>query len=235
MTMPQSAVPGPAAPPQSSMMKSAPSLVTFGLSIVLLVVAVVRWPENGWAASLWLAAFLAMWVIRVPASMRVSGNRIVEARRGTSELFVLAAMFVTMMVLPLLYLSFGAFRFADYALPGWAAVAGAVLQVPFLWLFWRSHADLGRNWSPGLEVREGHELVVRGVYARIRHPMYAALWISVLAQPLLLQNWIAGALVVPAFAALWLLRVPQEEAMMRARFGAEYEAYAARTGRIWPS
>lgn len=27
------------------------------------------------------------------------------------------------------------------------------LQLPFLWLFWRSHADLDRNWSPGLESR----------------------------------------------------------------------------------
>jgi protein-S-isoprenylcysteine O-methyltransferase Ste14 len=38
-----------------------------------------------------------------------------------------------------------------------------------VWLFWRSHADLGRNWSPSLELREGHELVTEGVYRYVRH------------------------------------------------------------------
>ena len=112
--------------------------------------------------------------------------------------------------------------------------AGALLQVPCLWLFWRSHADLGRNWSPGLEVREDHSLITRGVYARIRHPMYAAIWISVLAQPLLIQNWIAGFLVAPAFAAMWFIRVPKEEAMMRLQFGKAWEAYCVRAGRLLP-
>ncbi|MGC4251382.1 MAG: isoprenylcysteine carboxylmethyltransferase family protein [Sphingobium sp.] len=62
---------------------------------------------------------------------------------------------------------------------------------------------------------------IMGIYARIRHPMYAAIWISTLAQPLLIHNWIAGALVVPAFTAMWFLRTPREEVMMRERFGAQ--------------
>ena len=98
----------------------------------------------------------------------------------------------------------------------------------------RSHADLGRNWSPGLEVRDAHELVTTGIYDRIRHPMYAAIWISALTQPLLIHNWIAGFLVIPAFAAMWFIRVPNEEAMMRARFGEAWDAYCARAGRLLP-
>ncbi len=137
------------------------------------------------------------------------------------------------MVLPLLHLATGVFVFEDYRLPGWASAVGALVQLPFLWLFWRSHADLGCNWSAGLEVRQGHRLVTIAVYARIRHPMYAALWISVPAQPLLVHNWIAGALVVPAWVTFWFLRVPNEEAMMRQAFGAAYDEYCRKAGRLF--
>ncbi|EAU68309.1 isoprenylcysteine carboxyl methyltransferase [Stigmatella aurantiaca DW4/3-1] len=64
--------------------------------------------------------------------------------------------------------------------------------------------------------------------------MYASIWTSSLAQPVLIHNWIAGSLVIPAFAAMWFLRVPREEAMMRERFGATWDAYAQRAGRLLP-
>jgi protein-S-isoprenylcysteine O-methyltransferase Ste14 len=41
-------------------------------------------------------------------------------------------------------------------------------------LFYRSHADLGTNWSNTLEVREKHRPITQGVFRRIRHPMYLA-------------------------------------------------------------
>lgn len=51
------------------------------------------------------------------------------------------------------------------------------------------------------------------------------------AQPLLLHNWIAGVLIVLACAAVYFARTPGEEAMMRHRLGAAWNAYAARTRR----
>ncbi len=43
----------------------------------------------------------------------------------------------------------------------------------------------------------------------------------------------AGALVVPTFATMWLIRVPREEAMMRTAFGEAYDIYCGRTGRLF--
>ena len=103
-----------------------------------------------------------------------------------------------------------------------------------VWLFWRSHADLGRNWSPSLQLREGHALVDRGVYRYSRHPMYASQWLWGAAQALLLPNWIAGWASLISFAPLYLSRVPREEQMMLERFGHEYRGYVRRTGRIFP-
>ena len=144
-------------------------------------------------------------------------------------------MFLAMMILPLLHVAVpDLLAFANYRLPVWATALGAFLELSFLWLFWRSHKDLDLNWSPGLEVRDGHNLVTGGIYSRIRHPMYAAIWLGCFAQALLIHNWIAGALVVAVFAAMYFIRVPREEAMMRARFAEAYTQYCAGTGRLWP-
>ena len=103
-----------------------------------------------------------------------------------------------------------------------------------LFVFWRAHADLGLNWSPSLEIREKHELITKGIYAVIRHPMYASQWLWVIAQPLLLQNWIAGLVDLLIFIPFYLLRVQAEEKMMIEKFGEEYRSYMGRTGAVLP-
>ncbi len=108
------------------------------------------------------------------------------------------------------------------------------VMVISLWLFWRSHADLGHNWSISLELREGHELVTHGVYRKIRHPMYASIWLWNIAQAMLLQNWLAGWPALLAFAAMYFLRTPREEQLMCEAFGEEYREYMRQTGRLLP-
>jgi len=56
-------------------------------------------------------------------------------------------------------------------------VIGIVVAIVGLWLFWRAHADLGRNWSQTLDIHGDHQLITQGVYHFIRHPMYAAGWL----------------------------------------------------------
>ncbi len=161
-------------------------------------------------------------------------NQIVGDKKDGTENALLLAMFISIGLLPFVELATGVLKFANYSLPEWAMWLGTALQFPMLWMFWRSHSDLGKNWSPGLEIRDGHGLIKNGVYARMRHPMYTAIWIAVLAQPLLIQNWVAGAIAAPVFLVMYVTRIPKEEAMMRETFGAEYDAYSATTGRIFP-
>ena len=54
------------------------------------------------------------------------------------------------------------------------------------------------------------------------------------AQPFFIHNWIAGWSGVLSFALMYFLRVSYEEAMMRDRFGALYDDYCERTGRLLP-
>ncbi|MBI3966613.1 MAG: isoprenylcysteine carboxylmethyltransferase family protein, partial [Chloroflexi bacterium] len=84
-------------------------------------------------------------------------------------------------------------EFADFPMsPKLKVGAGAIGTVQLslsVFLFWRTHRDLGANWSPALEIGAQHTLVTRGVYGRIRHPMYASQALLALAQALLLPNW----------------------------------------------
>lgn len=84
-------------------------------------------------------------------------------------------------------------------------------------------------------IAEEHKLVTEGVYAHIRHPIYVAVWLTGLAQLLMLANWIAGPACLILYLPVYLVRVPREEGMMRDHFGDEYRAYAERTGAIFPT
>ncbi len=186
----------------------------------------------------WNLVFLAGLVICVLTRGRFArqtrANRITERYVGPREIILLIAVMLTALVVPLLYLFTPLLAFADYELPEWAHWTGLLIMPAALWLFWRSHRDLGLNWSATLEMREGHHVVKHGVYRRIRHPMYAAMWLFSMSQALLLDNWLAGWGVVVAFGFMYFDRVPREESMMRQRFGEEYQTWSRQTGRLFP-
>jgi protein-S-isoprenylcysteine O-methyltransferase Ste14 len=181
-----------------------------------------------------LGALITYVGIRGVFARRTKGTEKVVRRVDTRDRSLVFAVFVGSMVLPLLYLFTRWLAFADYLLPAFASWCGTILAGTALWLFWRSHADLGENWSITLEMRKGHQLVTHGVYRSIRHPMYAALWLFGLAQGLLLQNWLAGWSAFVAFAVLYFVRIPREEQMMGEFFGEEYRVYMEKTGRLFP-
>ena len=137
-------------------------------------------------------------------------------------------------ILPVAYVATDFGGFADYPFSPVQGWIGAVLFACALYLFYRTHRDLGRNWSVTLRMREEHRLITRGVYAYVRHPMYTAFFLWALAQAFLLPNWIAGPAGLVGFGTLYLFRVGREEKMMLETFGEEYRDYSARTKRLLP-
>ena len=193
-----------------------------------------RWEINGWGSLVWLSLMVILPAIRAPYLKQTKQNTITEKRKTTIESTLLVLTMVGNGFLPIAHLATGMLSFANYDLPHLATGAGAAILIPAVWLFWRSHADLGRNWSVTTELREDHTLVTSGVYKYIRHPMYSAIWLISLAVPLLIHNWIAGFSSVVTFALLYFIRVPYEEKMMREQFGEEYDRFCERAGRLWP-
>ncbi len=189
---------------------------------------------NPWyAKSAVLLASVLLVVLRAPHGRRSRRVAVRKSHRGTLEIVLLTMAWISFFV-PLVWIATPLFEFADYPLHLAPFVAGALCLALGLWLFHRSHMDLGANWSITLEVREQHRLITDGLYRRVRHPMYLALLIYSAGQALVLPNYVVGPSYAVAMALLFALRVGPEEQMMREEFGEQYEAYAQRTKRLVP-
>jgi protein-S-isoprenylcysteine O-methyltransferase Ste14 len=186
------------------------------------------------AKVIWVLGVLGWFIIRYPHDRRARRTPKLRRADGGREIVLMAISGTGLGVLPFIYVVSNAPHFANYPFRPWQAWLGAALFAASLWLFHRTHKELGRNWSVTLEVRDRHTLVTSGVYSRVRHPMYSAFWLWALAQALLLPNWIAGPAGVIGFGTLFFLRIGREEALMIETFGDDYRRYMARTSRILP-
>src|SRR3989454_1449482 len=147
---------------------------------------------NPWIAkAVVLAGTLVMIAIRAPHGHRSRSVRVAKSHKTPLETGVLVLAWIGFFV-PLIWLASPALSFAEYPLRFGPLAAGVTCFVIGLWLFYRSHADLGTNWSITLEVREQHRLITQGVYRRIRHPMYLALVLYSVGHALVIPNWAAG-------------------------------------------
>ena len=180
-----------------------------------------------------LASSIAIVAIRAPHGHRSRGVKVARSHKGGLETGLLTLAWVSFL-LPLVWVATPVFTLADYTLRPAPFLAGIVCLATGLWLFARSHADLGTNWSVTLEVREGHRLVTEGIYRLVRHPMYSALLLYSLGQALVVPNWIVGPSYAAAMSLLFAFRVGPEERMMREEFGKDYETYMERSKRLVP-
>jgi protein-S-isoprenylcysteine O-methyltransferase Ste14 len=188
---------------------------------------------QGWKI-VFLVGFIVYVAIRGIFSGRTKHNEKVVSRVDMRDRALVGVVFVGNIILPAFYLFTSWLGFAHYRLPGLIPWCGTAIMAAALWLFWRAHVDLGLNWSITLEMRKEHELITHGVYRRVRHPMYTAIFLFAIAQGFLLQNWLAGWAGFVSFAVLYLVRTPREEKMMGEFFGESYREYMQRTGRLWP-
>ncbi len=92
---------------------------------------------------------------------------------------------------------------------------------------------LGRRFSGLVAIQSGHELVTSGVYGVVRNPSYVGMLLMTFGWGLAFRSWlgvILAALTIPPLIA----RIHAEERLLASHFGAEYEAYRARTWRLSP-
>jgi protein-S-isoprenylcysteine O-methyltransferase Ste14 len=92
---------------------------------------------------------------------------------------------------------------------------------------------LGSNWSGVVTVKQDHELIRKGPYRWVRHPIYTGMLVGFLGTALVegrLRGWVGLALVVVTF----YFKARREERFLRQEFGAGFEAHARSTGMFLP-
>ena len=93
---------------------------------------------------------------------------------------------------------------------------------------------LSTAWNVLYHAQRRNALATSGPYARIRHPQYVA-FVLILLGFLLQWPTLLTLVMFPILLVMYGRLAITEEAEMRKRFGAEFEAYAARTPRFLPS
>ena len=96
-----------------------------------------------------------------------------------------------------------------------------------------ARATLGRNWSGTITLKEGHELIERGPYRLVRHPIYTGLLAMFLATAIRSGHPGGIVAVIFAFASFWI-KLGEEEKLMLQQFPDQYRSYQQRVKRIIP-
>jgi protein-S-isoprenylcysteine O-methyltransferase Ste14 len=92
---------------------------------------------------------------------------------------------------------------------------------------------LGRRFSGLVAIQPEHRLMTSGLYGVVRHPSYLGLFVLMLGWGLAFGSGVGVVIAVLSLGVL-LARIQAEERLLSETFGAEYDAYRARTWRLIP-
>jgi protein-S-isoprenylcysteine O-methyltransferase Ste14 len=210
------------------------SLLRVGAAILLLFVGWGIRDLGGFFASPARAIFLGALVADMVSAIVVMKTP--RFRKGTrtpgGQRFLFAFLQILTIFL-IVFLPYGDRRGIHVVNAEWVRWLGLVLFVAGAVVTILALHTLGRNYSIYVTIQEQHQLVQTGIYGIVRNPIYLG---NLLAWPgmcLVFRSW----LVVPAFAFFLLfavLRGAQEERVLAAHFGVDFEAYRRRTWRLVP-
>ncbi len=131
---------------------------------------------------------------------------------------------------------------SGFAVPEWARavewvallrILAAVVAVLCLAATIKCWARMGKDWRMAVTGEPSQPLITDGLFARIRHPIYAFSVLLMLCTMVILPTWpilVAGA----AHITLMVLKARNEERHLLAHHGEAYARYLARTGRFVP-
>lgn len=120
------------------------------------------------------------------------------------------------------------------ALPSWFVPIGLVVILLGGALRVWSIRTLDAHFRYELRVEAGQKIVDQGPYRLVRHPSYLGLLVLTIGEGLALASPLGALVGGVAVVSMLVLRIRAEERVMRASFGAAYDAYARGTWKLVP-
>lgn len=111
-------------------------------------------------------------------------------------------------------------------------IADIVAACGLILLLW-ARVTLGGNWSANVVLKENHELIERGPYAVIRHPIYTGVLMLFLGETLWYGSEAWFLIFLGVCYGFWL-KAKQEEELLTTHFPIEYPRYRQRTKALIP-
>jgi protein-S-isoprenylcysteine O-methyltransferase Ste14 len=96
-----------------------------------------------------------------------------------------------------------------------------------------ARAALGSNWSGSVTFKQDHELIERGPYRFVRHPIYSGLLLMALGTAML-RAWISEFVFCAVLLLAFWLKLRAEERLLTRHFPEAYARYRARVRALIP-
>lgn len=93
---------------------------------------------------------------------------------------------------------------------------------------------LGKQWSLQARVLEHHELIRRGPYRIVRHPIYTGMFGMLISSSLVRGHWVGLVIASVVYYLGTMMRIRNEEKLLREQFGDEYDDYARQVPAFIP-
>ena len=212
---------------------AARAAISLGGTAVYLAISIFAF--GGWRAFFSHTPLIALTVIYVAlavAAFFAGGNLSPGVREDRGNRWVISA--VSIIGLALAVFPAWTDRIGFWTIDGdavrWLGVVlvafGGVLRLAPVFI-------LGDRFSGLVAIQPGHVLVTGGLYRVIRHPSYLGLLTGALGWALAFRS-IVGVLLALLLIPTILVRIGSEEALLASEFGADYDAYRAKTSRLIP-
>ena len=207
-----------------------------GVLLGLLGFATLELNVVGWflflAGLLYTAGTVILVYVRKVEFWEPQANgRVAQAESGNRSFWLLTAGMIAVLYLsPLEFL----YRRVESFSTDLPEAAGAILVVAGCGLIAWARGALGVFYSGHPSVLEGQTLVHNGPYRLIRHPAYAGYLLAALGVALGYASTLGAVALVFVLLPAVVLRINIEEGLLRAHFGAQFEAYSLKTRRLVP-
>ena len=182
-----------------------------------------------WIPTLWLV-LLIIWILAAFASKRT-----VQRQTGPARLLHVGLMFLGIVLVFNLYHWFDNGWLATRIFPRSESLVlgGAVVTIAgMLFCIW-ARLILGSNWSGSVTIKENHELVRRGPYQIVRHPIYTGILLGLLGTAFVYGTTRAFIGVLVCGLALWIKSQTEEQFMVQ-QFGEQYIQYRREVRALIP-
>lgn len=93
--------------------------------------------------------------------------------------------------------------------------------------------SLGANWSGIVTVKAGHELIRKGLYRLIRHPIYTGILLGAIGTGLI-QSQLRDLLGFLILYITFYFKAKREESFLQQEFGTSFTEHQQNTGMFWP-
>jgi protein-S-isoprenylcysteine O-methyltransferase Ste14 len=180
-----------------------------------------------WIYGLWIA-FGVIWLLSAGFSKKTARSQSAPSRFLQGGLAALGFILLFGWQSPL-------GRLDERFLPGsavfeWAGFATVLAGMGIaIW----ARFILGRNWSATITIKQDHEIVRRGPYAVVRHPIYSGIMLAMLGTAIYFGT-LRGLLAVALTFSGWWLKSRMEETFLIEQFGSHYREYQRKVKALIP-